>query len=60
MIPENPHATQEPKENVILGKQVSPVPAVEERAKSDLKDVIQDNKPNILISIKGTNTISQC
>ena len=37
MIPVNPHATQEPEEKVIVGKQVSPVTAVEERAKSDLK-----------------------
>ena len=57
MIPVNPHATQEPEEKVIVGKQVSPVTAVEERAKSDIKDAIQDNKPHIPISIKGTNTI---
>ena len=57
MIPVNHHALQEPEEKVIVGKQVSPVTAVEERAKSDLKDAIQDNKPHIPISIKGTNTI---
>ena len=57
MIPVNPNATQEPEEKVTVGKQVSPVTAVEERAKSDLKDAIQDNKPHIPISIKGTNTI---
>ena len=59
MIPVNPHATQEPEEKVIVGKQVSPVTAVEERANSDLKDAIQDNKPHIPISLKGTNTIQQ-
>ena len=42
---------------MIVGKHVSPVTAVEERAKSYLKDAIQDNKPHIPISIKGTNTI---
>ena len=55
MIPVNPHATQEPEEKVIVGKQVSPVTAMEERAKSDLKDAIEDNKPHVPISIKGTN-----
>ena len=57
MIPVNPHATQELEEKVIVGKQVSPVTAVEERAVSDRKDAIQDNKPHIPISKKGTNTI---
>ena len=57
MIPVNPHATQEPEEKVIVGKQVSNMTAIEERAKSDLKDAIQDNKPHIPISIKGTDTI---
>ena len=57
MIPLNSHATQEHEEKVIVGKQVSPVTAVEERAKSDLKNAIQANKPHIPISIKGTNTI---
>ena len=57
MIPVNPYASQAPKEKVIVGKQVSPVTAVEERAKSDLKYAIRDNKPHIPISIKGTNTI---
>ena len=55
MSPVNPHATQEPEEKVIVGKQVSNMTAIEERAKSDLKDAIQDNKPHVPISIKGTN-----
>lgn len=54
MIPVNPHVTPEPEEKVVVGKQVSPVTAVEERAKSDLKDAIEDNKPHIPITIKGT------
>ena len=55
MIPVNPHITSEPEEKVVVGKQVSPVTAMEERAKSDLKDAIEDNKPHVPISIKGTN-----
>ena len=54
MIPVNPHVTSEPEEKVIVGKQVSPVTAVEERAKSELEDAIEDNKPHIPITIKGT------
>lgn len=54
MIPVNPHVTKEPVEKVVVGKQVSNVTAVEERAKSDLKDAIDDKKPHVPISIKGT------
>ena len=45
MIPVNPHITTEPEE--------SPVIAVEERAKSDLKESIQDKKPHVPVAIKG-------
>ena len=53
MIPVNPHITTEPEEKLVVGQQVNPVTAVEERAKSDLKESIQDNKPHIPIAIKG-------
>ena len=52
MIPLNPHVTKKPVEKVVVGKQVSNVTAVEERAKSDLKDAIDDKKPHVPISIK--------
>ena len=44
----------EPVERVLIGKQVSNLTAIEERAKWDLKDVIDVKKPHVPISIKGT------
>ena len=60
MIPVNPHVTKEPIEKVVVGKQLSNVTDIEERAKSDLKDVIDDDKPHVPINIKGTKNDSQC
>ena len=54
MIPVNPHVTKEPIEKVVVGKQLSNVTDIEERAKSDLKDDIDDDKPHVPINIKGT------
>lgn len=53
MIPVNPHITvEEPKE--IFGKQVTPMVAVEERAKEDLKEEMRDNVPHVPVaSIKA-------
>lgn len=53
MIPVNPRVTPEPEEKLVVGKQVSPVTAVEERARSELEDAIEGNKPHIPITIKG-------
>lgn len=52
-IPVNPHITvEEPKE--IFGKQVTPMVAVEERAKEDLKEEMRDNVPHVPVaSIKA-------
>lgn len=54
-IPVNPHITvEEPKE--IFGKQVTPMVAVEERAKEDLKEEMRDNVPHVPVdSIKAEN-----
>ena len=54
MIPLNPHVTKDAVEKVVVGKKVSNVTAKDERAKSDLKDAIDDKKPHVPISIKGT------
>lgn len=53
MIPVNAHTTvEEPKE--IFGKQVTPMVAVEERAKKDLKEEMRDNVPHVPVaSIKA-------
>lgn len=53
MIPVNPHVTvEEPKG--IVGKQVTPIAAVEERVKGELKDEIRENIPHVPVgSIKA-------
>lgn len=53
MIPVNPHITvEEPKE--IFSKQVTPMVAVEERAKEDLKEEMRYNVPHVPVaSIKA-------
>lgn len=49
MIPVNPHITvEEPKE--IFGKQVTPMVAVEERAKEDLKEEMRDKVPHVPVA----------
>lgn len=46
MIPVNSHITvNEPKE--IFGKQVTPMAAVEERAKENLKEEMRENVPHV-------------
>lgn len=53
MIPVNPHVTHEKKEEkVVVGQQVTPTAAVEERAKVELKDAIEQNVPHV--SVKKT------
>lgn len=46
MIPVNPHTTVEESKEIV-GKQVTPMAAVEERAKEDLKEEIRDNVPHV-------------
>lgn len=54
-IPVNPHITVE-EPNEIFGKQVTPMVAVEERAKEDLKEEMRDNVPHVPVdSIKAEN-----
>ncbi|XP_061188729.1 uncharacterized protein F54H12.2-like [Saccostrea echinata] len=55
MIPVNPHITvEEPKE--IVGKQVTPIAAAEERAKGELKEEMRENIPHVPVgSIKVEN-----
>lgn len=55
MIPVNPNLSEEePKE--VIGKQVSPMTAVEDRAKSELKEEMRDNVPHVpLGTIKAEN-----
>lgn len=53
MIPVNRHASKEPeKEQVIIGKQITPVAAIEERAKTEMKEAIQEDMPHVPASIK--------
>jgi len=53
MIPVDPHVTREPEEEkVVVGKQVTPVAAAEERAKSELKDAVKEKVPHV--SVKKT------
>jgi len=47
MIPVNPHLEYKQKEKIVVGKEVTPVAAVVERAKSELKDTIKENVPHV-------------
>ena len=55
MIPVNRHVTTEPENKVVVGKTVTPTEAVEDRAKSELKDAIQDDIPHVSANIKGSS-----
>jgi hypothetical protein len=46
MIPVNPHISKEPDEKVV-GKQVTPVAAAEERARSELKTAVKKDLPHV-------------
>ena len=53
MIPVNRHVSKEPEiEQVIVGKQITPVTTVEERAKTEMKEAIQEDMPHVPASIK--------
>jgi len=47
MIPVNPHLDYEQEEKIVVGKEVTPMAAVVERAKSELKDTIEENAPHV-------------
>ena len=47
MIPVNPHVTKEPEEKIVVGRQVTPMTAVEDRAKSEMKKVLEDDQPHV-------------
>jgi len=48
MIPVDPHVSREhEEEKVVVGKQVTPIAATEERAKSELKDAIKGHAPHV-------------
>lgn len=53
MIPVNPHTEEKKNDETIVGAQVTPVAAVEERAKSELKDEIQKRVPHVPIGKKN-------
>ena len=55
MIPVNRHVTTEPEKTVVVGKTISATEAVEERAKSELKDAIHDYQPPVTVNIKGSS-----
>ena len=55
MIPVNRHVTTEPEKTVVVGKTISAIEAVEERAKSELKDAIHDDQTHVNVNIKGSS-----
>lgn len=60
MILVNPNTTEK-KTNKIVGKQVSPMAAVEERAQKKLKEEMRENISHVLVdSIKAENNQKSC
>ena len=52
MIPVNPHVTKEPEQKLVVGKEVTSTAAVEDRARSEFNEAIQDGSPHVPIGIK--------
>ena len=52
MVPVNPHVTTEPEQKIVVGKEVTPTAAVEDRARSEFKETIQDGAPHVQLGIK--------
>lgn len=52
MVPVNPHVTTEPEQKIVVGKEVTPTAAVEDRARSEFKETIQDGAPHVPLGIK--------
>ena len=55
MIPVNPHVTSEPEKKIVVGKEVTSTAAVEDRARSEFNEAIQDGTPHVPIGIKQLN-----
>jgi len=53
MIPVNPHLDYEQEEKIVVGKQVTPMAAVVERAKSELRDKIEQGLPHVPVAQEG-------
>ncbi|KAJ8320135.1 hypothetical protein KUTeg_001722 [Tegillarca granosa] len=51
-IPVNPNTDEEEKEKIIVGKQITPMAAEVERAKSELKEAIRKDRPHVPINKK--------
>ena len=47
MIPVNPHLSSKESNEQVVGKHVTPMTAVEERAKVEMKEVIKENVPHV-------------
>lgn len=52
MIPVNRHLSTEPEQTIVVGKEVTLTAAVEDRAKSEFKDTIEDGAPHVPLGIK--------
>jgi hypothetical protein len=59
MIPVNPHVTRDSEKKMVVGNQITPMAAVEERAKSDLKEEIKENVPHVPVGSIKVNSRSQ-
>ena len=56
MVPVNRHVTIEPEPKIVVGKEVSPTAAAEDRARSEFKEAIQDGAPHVPLTIKGSKS----
>ena len=56
MVPVNPHVTTEREQKIVVGKEVSPTAAAEDRARSEFKEAIQDEAPHVPLAIKGSKS----
>ena len=56
MVPVNPHVTKEPEQKLVVGKEVTLTAAVEDRARSEFKEAIQDEAPHVPLAIKGSKS----
>ena len=56
MVPVNPHVTNESEQKIVVGKEVSPTAAAEDRARSKFKEAIQDEAPHVPLAIKGSKS----
>ncbi|OWF34473.1 hypothetical protein KP79_PYT03496 [Mizuhopecten yessoensis] len=52
MIPVNPHVAPENENKIVIGKQVTPTAAVEERAKAEMKEAVKEDTPHVPVGKK--------